>query len=144
MAKKVKGCIKLQIKAGEATHAAPVGPTLGQGGVNIPEFCKAFNEQTQQMEKGLPIPVIITVYSDRSFTFITKTPPAPDLIKKEIGITSGSATPHSNKVGQITLAQLEKIAKIKAPDLTAVTVEAAIRTIKGTARSMGVDVVEGG
>lgn len=140
MAKKVTGYIKLQIKAGEANPSPPVGPALGQKGVNIMEFCKAFNAATQQIEKGLPIPVVITVYADRSFTFITKTPPASVLIRKALGLAKGSSTPHSNKVGQITRSQLEEIAKTKEPDLTAADLDAAVRTIGGTARSMGVEV----
>lgn len=140
MAKKVTGYIKLQIKAGEANPSPPVGPALGQKGVNIMEFCKAFNAATQQVEKGLPIPVVITVYADRSFTFITKTPPASVLIRKSLGLAKGSSTPHSNKVGRITRSQLEEIAKTKEPDLTAADLDAAVRTIGGTARSMGVEV----
>ena len=140
MAKKVTAYIKLQIKAGEANPSPPVGPALGQHGVNIMEFCKQFNAQTQHVEKGLPLPVVITVYSDRSFTFIMKTPPASVLIKKAIGIESGSATPNTAKVGKITRKQLEEIAKTKTPDLTAADLEAAVRTIAGSARSMGVDV----
>lgn len=140
MAKKVTGYVKLQIKAGEANPSPPVGPALGQKGVNIMEFCKAFNAATQQLEKGLPIPVVITVYADRSFTFITKTPPASVLIRKITGIAKGSSTPNSNKVGKITRAQLEQIAKMKEPDLTAADLNAAVRTIAGTARSMGVEV----
>jgi len=139
MAKKVTGYIKLQVKAGQANPSPPVGPALGQHGVNIMEFCKAFNAATQSFEAGLPIPVVITVYNDRSFTFITKTPPASILIKKAIGITSGSATPHTVKVGKITREQLEEIAKAKEPDLTAADLDAAVRTIAGSARSMGVD-----
>lgn len=139
MAKKITGYIKLQVKAGQANPSPPVGPALGQHGVNIMEFCKAFNARTQSLEQGLPIPVIITVYSDRSFTFITKTPPASVLIRKTIGIDKGSATPNTAKVGKITRAQLEQIAKQKQPDLTAGDLEAAVRTIAGTARSMGVD-----
>ncbi len=140
MAKKITAYVKLQVKAGEANPSPPVGPALGQHGVNIMEFCKAFNARTQDMEKGLPIPVVITVYSDRSFTFITKTPPASVLLKKAAGITSGSAKPNTNKVGTITRAQLEQIAALKMPDLTAATPEAAVRTIAGTARSMGLNV----
>jgi large subunit ribosomal protein L11 len=140
MAKKVTGYIKLQIKAGEANPSPPVGPALGQKGVNIMEFCKAFNAATQQLEKGLPVPVIITVYVDRSFTFITKTPPASVLVRKITGIAKGSSTPNSNKVGKITRAQLEQIAKMKEPDLTAADLNAAVRTIAGTACSMGVEV----
>ncbi len=140
MAKKITGYIKLQIKAGEANPSPPVGPALGQQGVNIMEFCKAFNAQTQSLEKGLPTPVVITVYADRSFSFVTKTPPASVLIVKELGLKAGSAKPNTEKVGKLTRAQLEKIAKIKQPDITAADLEAAIRTIAGTARSMGVDV----
>ena len=140
MAKKVTGYIKLQIPAGQANPSPPVGPALGQQGVNIMEFCKAFNAQTQSLEKGLPTPVVITVYSDRSFTFILKTPPASVLIRKAIGAEKGSGTPNTNKLGRISRAQLETIAKTKQPDLTAADLEAAIRTIAGSARSMGVDV----
>ena len=140
MAKKVTGYIKLQIPAGQANPSPPVGPALGQQGVNIMEFCKAFNAQTQSLEKGLPTPVVITVYSDRSFTFILKTPPASVLIRKAIGIEKGSSTPNTSKVGRISRAQLETIAKTKQPDLTAADLEAAVRTIAGSARSMGVDV----
>jgi large subunit ribosomal protein L11 len=140
MAKKVTGYIKLQIPAGQANPSPPVGPALGQQGVNIMEFCKTFNAQTQSLEKGLPTPVIITVYSDRSFTFILKTPPASVLIRKAIGLEKGSGTPNTNKVGRITRAQLETIAKTKQPDLTAADLDAAVRTIAGSARSMGVDV----
>jgi large subunit ribosomal protein L11 len=137
MAKKVTGYIKLQIPAGQANPSPPVGPALGQQGVNIMEFCKAFNAQTQSLEKGLPTPVVITVYSDRSFTFIMKTPPASVLIAKALGIPKGSATP---KVGKVSRKQLEDIAKLKMPDLTAADLDAAVRTIAGSARSMGVDV----
>ncbi|OGT41884.1 MAG: 50S ribosomal protein L11 [Gammaproteobacteria bacterium RIFCSPHIGHO2_12_FULL_40_19] len=141
MAKKITAYIRLQVKAGEANPSPPVGPALGQHGVNIMEFCKAFNAKTQGMEKGMPTPVIITVYSDRSFTFITKTPPASVLLKKLVlAGKSGSATPNTAKVGKATRAQLEEIAKLKEPDLTAADLEAAIRTIAGTARSMGIDV----
>ena len=140
MAKKVQGYIKLQVPAGSANPSPPIGPALGQQGVNIMEFCKQFNAQTQKLEKGLPIPVIITVYSDRSFTFIMKTPPAAVLIRKAIGIEKGSGTPNTAKVGKISRKQLEDIAKLKAPDLTAANLEAAVRTIAGSARSMGVDV----
>ena len=141
MAKKITGYVRLQIKAGEANPSPPVGPALGQQGVNIMEFCKAFNAATQNIEKGLPTPVIITVYSDRSFTFITKTPPASVLLKKIVlKGKSGSSRPNTEKVGRVTRAQLEEIAKIKQPDLTAATLEAAVRTIAGTARSMGIDV----
>src|SRR5687767_4119229 len=138
--KKIKAFIKLQIKGGAANPSPPVGPALGQQGVNIMEFCKAFNAQTQGLEKGLPTPVVITVYSDRSFTFILKTPPASVLIRKAIGIEKGSGTPNTNKVGKITRKQLEDIAKVKQPDLTAADLSAAVRTIAGSARSMGVDV----
>jgi len=140
MAKKITAYIKLQVKAGEANPSPPVGPALGQRGVNIMEFCKAFNAQTQNVEKGLPLPVVITVYSDRSFTFITKTPPASVLLKKAVGLTSGSPRPNTNKVGKVTRDQLAEIAKAKAPDLTAADLDAAIRTIAGSARSMGLDV----
>src|SRR3990167_7002797 len=140
MAKKINAYIRLQVKAGEANPSPPVGPALGQHGVNIMEFCKSFNARTQDMEKGLPPPVVITVYSDRSFTFITKTPPASVLLKKELGLKSGSATPNTVKVATAKREQLEKIATIKEPDLTAADLNAAVRTIAGTARSMGVDV----
>jgi large subunit ribosomal protein L11 len=140
MAKKVNGYIKLQVPAGSANPSPPIGPALGQQGVNIMEFCKQFNAQTQKMEKGLPIPTIITVYSDRSFTFVMKTPPAAVLIRKAIGIEKGSGAPNTNKVGKITRQQLEEIAKTKQPDLTAADLDAAVRTIAGSARSMGVDV----
>ncbi|WP_045225221.1 50S ribosomal protein L11 [Methyloterricola oryzae] len=140
MAKKITAYIKLQVKAGEANPSPPVGPALGQRGVNIMEFCKAFNAQTQNVEKGLPLPVVITVYSDRSFTFITKTPPASVLLKKATGLKSGSATPNTNKVGKVTREQLAEIAQAKMPDLTAADMDAAIRTIAGSARSMGLEV----
>ncbi len=140
MAKKVQGYIKLQIPAGGANPSPPVGPALGQQGVNIMEFCKQFNAATQTLEKGLPIPVIITVYSDRSFNFVLKTPPAAVLVRKAIGIDKGSGTPNTKKVGKITRKQLEEIAKTKMPDLTAADLDAAVRTIAGSARSMGVDV----
>jgi len=140
MAKKVQGYVKLQVPAGQANPSPPIGPALGQQGVNIMEFCKQFNAQTQQLEKGLPIPVVITVYSDRSFTFIMKTPPASVLIRKAIGIEKGSGVPNTQKVGKISRKQLEEVAKTKTPDLTAADLEAAVRTIAGTARSMGVDV----
>ncbi|HEY7887067.1 MAG TPA: 50S ribosomal protein L11 [Steroidobacteraceae bacterium] len=140
MAKKVQGYVKLQVPAGAANPSPPIGPALGQQGVNIMEFCKQFNAQTQKMEKGLPIPVIITVYSDRSFTFVMKTPPASVLIRKAIGIEKGSGTPNTAKVGKISRKQLEEIAKAKQADLTAAGLEAAVRTIAGSARSMGVDV----
>ena len=140
MAKKVQGYVKLQVPAGSANPAPPIGPALGQQGVNIMEFCKQFNAQTQKLEKGLPIPVVITVYADRSFTFVMKTPPASVLIRKAIGIEKGSGTPNTAKVGKISRAQLEEIAKAKQPDLTAADLDAAVRTIAGSARSMGVDV----
>jgi large subunit ribosomal protein L11 len=140
MAKKIDAYIKLQVAAGKANPSPPVGPALGQRGVNIMEFCKAFNARTQDMEQGLPIPVVITVYSDRSFTFITKTPPAPVLLLKAAGVKSGSGRPNTDKVGKVTREQLEEIAKMKEPDLTAATMDAAIRTIAGTARSMGLTV----
>lgn len=140
MAKKIEAYIKLQVAAGKANPSPPVGPALGQRGVNIMEFCKAFNAQTQDMEPGLPIPTVITVYSDRSFTFITKTPPAPVLLKKAAGIKSGSGRPNTEKVGTVTRDQLEEIAKTKEPDLTASDMDAAVRTIAGTARSMGLNV----
>ncbi|MDD1613655.1 MAG: 50S ribosomal protein L11 [Methylococcaceae bacterium] len=140
MAKKITAYIKLQVKAGEANPSPPVGPALGQRGVNIMEFCKAFNAKTQDVEKGLPLPVVITVYSDRSFTFITKTPPASILLKKATGIKSGSSNPNTKKVGTVTLAQLEEIAKTKMEDLNAANLEAAVKTIAGSARSMGLNV----
>jgi large subunit ribosomal protein L11 len=140
VAKKVNGYIKLQIPAGQANPSPPVGPALGQQGVNIMEFCKQFNAATQTLEKGLPIPVVITVYSDRSFTFILKTPPASVLIRKAIGAEKGSGRPNTQKVGRISRAQLEEIAKVKMPDLTAANIDAAVNTIAGSARSMGVDV----
>jgi large subunit ribosomal protein L11 len=140
MAKKVSAYIKLQIPAGQANPSPPVGPALGQHGVNIMEFCKAFNAQTQKTEQGLPLPVVITVYADRSFTFITKTPPAAVLLRKAVGIPKGSGEPNTNKVGTVTRAQLEEIATAKEPDLTAADMDAAVRTIAGTARSMGLDV----
>jgi large subunit ribosomal protein L11 len=140
MAKKIEAYIKLQVAAGKANPSPPVGPALGQRGVNIMEFCKAFNAQTHDMEPGLPIPTVITVYSDRSFTFITKTPPAPVLLLKAAGIKSGSGRPNTEKVGTVTREQLEEIAKTKEPDLTAADMDAAVRTIAGTARSMGLNV----
>lgn len=140
MAKKIEAYIKLQVPAGGANPSPPVGPALGQHGVNIMEFCKAFNAQTQSMENGLPVPVVITVYNDRSFTFITKTPPAAVLLKKAAGIKSGSGQPNTNKVGKVTRAQLEEIAKTKEPDLNANDIEAAVKIIAGTARSMGLEV----
>jgi large subunit ribosomal protein L11 len=140
MAKKVTGYIKLQVAAGQANPSPPVGPALGQHGVNIMEFCKAFNAQTQNVEAGLPLPVVITVYSDRSFTFITKTPPASILLKKALGLKKGSSTPNTAKVGTVTREQLEEIAKAKMPDLTAADMDAAVRTIAGSARAMGLNV----
>jgi large subunit ribosomal protein L11 len=140
MAKKVETYIKLQVPAGKANPSPPVGPALGQHGVNIMEFCKAFNAETQSTEPGMPIPVVITVYSDRSFTFIRKTPPAAVLLKKAAGIAKGSGEPNTAKVGKVTRAQLEEIAKAKDPDLTAADMDAAVRTIAGSARSMGLDV----
>jgi large subunit ribosomal protein L11 len=140
MAKKIEAYIKLQVAAGQANPSPPVGPALGQHGVNIMEFCKAFNAQTQQFEQGMPIPVVITVYNDRSFTFIMKTPPAAVLLRKAAGIAKGSGEPNTNKVGKVTRAQLEEIATTKMPDLTAADMDAAVRTIAGSARSMGLDV----
>ncbi len=140
MAKKIQAYIKLQVKAGEANPSPPVGPALGQHGVNIMEFCKAFNAQTQNIEKGMPIPVVITVYADRSFTFITKTPPASVLLKKAAGISSGSGRPNTEKVGTVTRAQLEEIAQTKMEDLNAADMDAAVRIIAGSARSMGLNV----
>ena len=142
MAKKIVGYIKLQVPAGKANPSPPIGPALGQRGLNIMEFCKAFNAKTHGMEPGLPIPVVITAFADKSFTFIMKTPPATVLIKKAIKLDKGSAKPHVDKVGTITRAQLEEIAKAKEPDLTASDMDAAVRTIAGTARSMGI-IVEG-
>ena len=139
MAKKIESYIKLQVPANDANPSPPVGPALGQHGVNIMEFCKAFNAKTQNMEKGLPIPVVITVYNDRSFTFITKTPPASILLKKAAGLQSGSPTPNTKKVGKVTREQLEEIARTKEPDLTAADMDAAVRTIAGSARSMGIE-----
>ena len=139
MAKKIEAYIKLQVAAGKANPSPPVGPALGQHGVNIMEFCKAFNAQTQSLEQGMPIPVVITVYSDRSFTFITKTPPAAVLLKKAAGIPKGSGVPNRDKVGKVGRAQLEEIATTKMPDLTASDMDAAVRTIAGTARSMGIE-----
>ncbi len=140
MAKKIDAYIKLQVKASEANPSPPVGPALGQHGVNIMEFCKAFNAKTQGLEKGLPIPVVITVYSDKSFTFVTKTPPASILLKKAVGIAKGSGEPNTKKVATVNRAQLEEIATMKDPDLTATDMDAAVRTIAGSARSMGIDV----
>ena len=140
MAKKVSAYIKLQVKAGQANPSPPVGPALGQHGVNIMEFCKAFNAATQSTEPGLPIPVVITVFSDRSFTFVTKTPPAPVLLRRAAGVAKGSGRPNTEKVGKVDRAQLEEIATTKNPDLTAADMDAAVRTIAGTARSMGLEV----
>lgn len=139
MAKKVEAYIKLQVPAGQANPSPPVGPALGQHGVNIMEFCKAFNAATQGLEQGLPVPVVITVYNDRSFTYIQKTPPAAILLKKAAGIAKGSGVPNRDKVGKVTRAQLEEIVKAKEPDLTAADMDAAVRTIAGTARSMGLE-----
>jgi len=140
VAKKIDTYIKLQVPAGQANPSPPVGPALGQHGLNIMEFCKAFNAQTQNMEQGLPVPVVITVYADKSFTFIKKTTPASHLLKKAAGISSGSGTPNTNKVGTVTREQLEEIARNKEPDLTAADLEAAVKTIAGTARSMGIEI----
>jgi len=140
VAKKVVGFIKLQVPAGKANPSPPIGPALGQRGLNIMEFCKAFNSQTQSQEPGLPLPVVITAYADKSFTFIIKTPPASVLIRKALKLDKGSPVPHTDKVGKLTRAQVEDIAKAKTPDLNAADIEAAMRTIAGTARSMGVDV----
>ena len=140
MARKIESYIKLQIPAGQANPSPPVGPALGQHGVNIMEFCKAFNAATQGMEQGMPIPVVISVYTDKSFTFITKTPPAAVLLKKAAGIAKGSGTPNTVKVGKVTRAQLEEIAKLKEPDLNAAEMDAAVRIIAGSARSMGLEV----
>lgn len=139
MAKKITAYIKLQVAAGKANPSPPVGPALGQHGVNIMEFCKQFNAQTQSLEQGMPIPVVITVYADRSFTFITKTPPASVLLKKIAGIASGSSRPNTEKVAKLTRAQLEEVAKMKMPDLTAADLDAAVRTLAGTARSAGIE-----
>ena len=140
MARKIETYIKLQVKAGQANPSPPVGPALGQHGVNIIEFCKAFNAATQGMEPGVPVPVVISVYNDRSFTFITKTPPATVLLKKAAGIGKGSGQPNANKVGKVSRAQLEEIAKVKMPDLNAADLDAAVRIIAGSARSMGLDI----
>ena len=140
MAKKIEGYIKLQIPAGKANPSPPVGPALGQRGLNIMDFCKAFNAETQKVEPGLPIPVVITAFSDKSFTFIMKTPPASILLKKAAKLDKGSPVPHTNKVGKITRAQAEEIAKTKMPDLTASDMDAAVRTVAGSARSMGIGV----
>ena len=140
MAKKVEAYIKLQVKAGQANPSPPVGPALGQHGVNIMEFCKAFNAQTQNIEPGSPVPVVISVYSDRSFTFVMKTPPAAFLLRKAAKIKSGSGKPNTDKVGKVNRAQLEEIATMKMPDLTASDMDAAVRTIAGSARSAGIEV----
>ena len=142
MAKKVDALIKLQVPAGGANPSPPVGPALGQHGVNIMEFCKAFNAATQEMEKGLPVPVVITVYNDKSFTYITKTPPAAVLLKKAAGIQKGSGVPHTDKVGKVTRAQLEEIAQAKMADLNAYDIDAAVKIIAGSARSMGIETDE--
>src|SRR5215208_886258 len=140
MAKKVVGYIKLQVPAGQANPSPPVGPALGQRGLNIMEFCKAFNAQSQGMEQGMPLPVVITAYADRSFTFIIKTPPTAVLLKKAAGIDKGSSTPNTNKVGKVNRAQIEDIAKTKMPDLTAADLDAAVHSIAGSARSIGLEV----
>ena len=140
MAKKIVGYIKLQVPAGKANPSPPIGPALGQRGLNIMEFCKAFNAQTSKMEPGLPLPVVITAYADKSFTFILKTPPATVLIKKLAKVDKGSPRPHTDKVGKLTRAQAEEIARAKMPDLTAANLEAAVRTVAGSARSMGITV----
>ena len=139
MAKKIDAYIKLQVPAGEANPSPPVGPALGQHGLNIMEFCKGFNATTQSMEKGMPIPVVITVFSDKSFTFITKTPPAAVLLKKALGLDKGSSTPHTDKIGKVTRAQLEEIATTKMKDLNANDMDAAVKIIAGSARSMGIE-----
>ncbi|MCC7549617.1 MAG: 50S ribosomal protein L11 [Burkholderiales bacterium] len=140
MAKKIVGFVKLQVPAGKANPSPPIGPALGQRGLNIMEFCKAFNAQTQGVEPGLPIPVVITAYQDKSFTFVMKTPPTTVLIKKALELQKGSPKPHVDKVGKLTRAQVEQIAKSKTPDLTASDLDAAVRTVAGSARSMGVEV----
>ena len=140
MAKKIVGYIKLQVPAGKANPSPPIGPALGQRGLNIMEFCKAFNAQTQKMEAGMPLPVVVTAYADKSFTFIIKTPPASVRIRKALKLEKGSPRPHTDKVGKLTRAQAEEIAKIKMPDLTAADLDAAVNTIAGSARSMGVEV----
>lgn len=139
MARKISAYVKLQVPAGQANPSPPVGPALGQHGVNIMEFCKAFNAETQGMEAGLPIPVIVTVYSDKSFSFIRKTPPASYLLQRAAGVEKGSGTPHNNKVGKVTRAQLEEIAKVKMPDLNVYDLDAAVKIIAGSARSMGIE-----
>ena len=140
MAKKIDAYVKLQVPAGQANPSPPVGPALGQHGLNIMDFCKAFNAQTQNLEQGLPVPVVITVFSDKSFTFITKTPPASMLLRKAAGVPKGSGRPNTEKVGKVNRSQLEEIAKTKEPDLTAADLDAAVLTIAGTARSMGLEV----
>ncbi|MEE3279008.1 MAG: 50S ribosomal protein L11 [Pseudomonadota bacterium] len=140
MAKKVETYIKVQVPAGQANPSPPIGPALGQHGVNIMDFCKAFNAETQNVESGMPIPVVITVYSDRSFTFVTKTPPASVLLRKAAAVEKGSGTPNTEKVGKVTRAQLEEIVRLKEPDLTAADMDAAVRTIAGSARSAGIEV----
>src|SRR5262249_3647128 len=140
MAKKIVGFIKLQVPAGKANPSPPIGPALGQRGLNIMEFCKAFNAQTQKMEAGLPIPVVITAYADKSFSFVMKTPPVTVLIRKHAKVEKGSDTPHPEKVGKLPRAQAEEIAKVKMPDLTAADIDAAVRTVAGSARSMGITV----
>jgi large subunit ribosomal protein L11 len=143
MSKKISGYIKLQIPAGKANPSPPVGPALGQQGVNIMEFCKAFNAETQKAEQGILLPTVITVFQDKSFSFVVKTPPAAILLKKAAGLSKGSSEPNKNKVGKVTMSQIEGIAKEKDKDLTASSIEAACKTIMGTARSMGIEVVEG-
>ncbi|MEM7252199.1 MAG: 50S ribosomal protein L11 [Pseudomonadota bacterium] len=140
MARKIQAYIKLQVPAGQANPSPPVGPALGQHGVNIMEFCKTFNAQTQSMEQGLPIPVVITVYADNSFTFVTKTPPASVLLRKALGLDKGSSVPNLDKVGKATRAQLEEVATVKMPDLNTTEMDAAVRIVAGTARSMGIEV----
>ena len=142
MAKKIEGYIKLQVPAGSATPSPPIGPALGQRGVNIMEFCKAFNASTQEMEKGMPIPTVITVYADRSFTFVTKSPPAAVLLRRAAGLEKGSAAPNREKVGQVSRKQVREIAELKMPDLNAASIDSAMRMIEGTARSMGIQVVD--
>ena len=143
MAKKIVGYVKLQVPAGKANPSPPIGPALGQRGLNIMEFCKAFNAQTQGLEPGMPIPVVITAYSDRTFTFVTKTPPVTFFLKKAAGIAKGSGAPNKDKVGKVTIKQIEDIAKIKMPDLNANDIEAAKRIIEGTAKNMGLEIIRG-